>query len=223
MMKLDIEKVGRAIRLRMIRKEVGLSRRAFSEKSGIPPRTIQNWEDEGGTGLTIKGSEKIINSLKKMGLYCSPEWLLHGIGEMPTIQNDADKRLRQLSPSITTKTETETEINDKVYKEIDLLKKHENDIMDIRVSDNSMQPRFEEGDFVAGKCLYGEDICKAIGKDCIVVTTGNKKMLRHVKKGSTADYYNLISTNIYSDAKNLLLEDVSIIMVAPVVWIRKII
>ncbi len=46
-----------------IRKEEGLTQRRLAELSGVPRRTIQNWEESGFGNATVRNAVKVARAL----------------------------------------------------------------------------------------------------------------------------------------------------------------
>jgi transcriptional regulator with XRE-family HTH domain len=65
-------------------KEIGLSQKEFSEKTGIPQSTISEWKSK----KTNPTSEKIMIICKTLGV--TPEWLLSGSENTGTRGNKLD-------------------------------------------------------------------------------------------------------------------------------------
>lgn len=81
-------------RLRMVRALTGMSRQELYEKIGIATSTIDTWES-GRVELNEKSSFRISDALKKVGIYCSSEWLLCGAGIPPRIMDVVEKSIFQ--------------------------------------------------------------------------------------------------------------------------------
>src|SRR5208337_2034223 len=75
----------RAKRMLGLRGMTGLPRKLFAEQCGIRQGNFQNWEGPRYGGLTEKAAIRVIRAIKAMGIHCSLEWLLHGIGRGPQI------------------------------------------------------------------------------------------------------------------------------------------
>lgn len=209
----------RAIRLKMCRDMTGLARDAFDKRYGIPRGTIQNWESARFGGLTPKGAEAITKAFHAEGIAVNSQWLLHGLGESPrfseriSIDNDKTQSI---------KNQQSNQDYNLITSELLFFRQHNSDPIDSVLSDNSMEPIFSAGDYVAGSRLYQDDIEKAVGQYCIVQTYHLGDLVRLLKTGSHPGVYHLIATNIHSDAKNIAHYDVDILSAAPVVWIRKV-
>ncbi|MDR2681643.1 MAG: helix-turn-helix domain-containing protein [Holosporaceae bacterium] len=77
-------------RLRMARALTGFSRQEFYEKIGIATSTIDTW-DSGRVELTEKSAVRVCEALRKLGIYCTQEWLLNGSGTPPRLMDELEK------------------------------------------------------------------------------------------------------------------------------------
>ncbi|MDR0581013.1 MAG: helix-turn-helix transcriptional regulator [Holosporaceae bacterium] len=77
-------------RLRMTRALAGLSRQELYEKMGISTSTIDTWES-GRVELNEKSTARVCEAFKKVGIYCTGEWLLSGAGSPPRLMKDLEK------------------------------------------------------------------------------------------------------------------------------------
>ncbi len=198
----------RAKRVRYLREKVlRFSREVFSEKSGIPINTLQNWEQSRHSGLIERGAKKIIQALQDAGISCSLEWLLYGIGGFPT-------------SSLTSKPEiclTEEEI---IAEELQLFHRLNPNAIDILINDDSMLPYYWPGDYAAGKRYTGEDIKKVVGLPCIVETNSGDIIVRYLEEASEPSRYTLLCTNQLTMGA-IKLENTELISAAPVLWLRR--
>lgn len=79
-------------RLRMARALTGMSRQDLHEKTGIATSTMDTWES-GRVELNEKSSLRICESFRKLGIFCSAEWLLRGEGMPPHLMSDTEKSM----------------------------------------------------------------------------------------------------------------------------------
>ena len=208
----------RSRRLKSLRNMTRLSRRAFSERYGIPAATLKNWEDAKYGGLTEKGSRKVLKALKGEGIYCSLEWLLHGIGTSPQISDKLYTEgfgLKQMA------SQDSADENAVITAELQLIYQHYKDVIDFIVEDDAMEPRFIKGEHVAGKKRYRDTIRSILGQDCIVQTGDGQVLLRQVRQGSMPSVYTLRSINTHTKLDKPILYDVELLSAAPVIWSRR--
>jgi DNA-binding transcriptional regulator YiaG len=209
------EKEARAKRLRTLRSMLLLSRQAAAESLKINVGTLQSWEESRGSGLTMKGAERVVKAVKQLGVNCDIKWLLYGTNPGPQID---------LAAKQATKTEfAPLESNESlVLEELMLFRKHVPDSLDLILEDDAMLPYFAKGDYVAGKLYSLSNIKELLGHPCIVITEETSKILRLVKPGKKTDTVNLVCTNLDTTKTSLVLENIKPINIAPVIWHRKI-
>ena len=76
----------------MVRALTGFSRQGLYEKIGIATSTMDTWES-GRVELTERSSERVCMALKRIGVYCTAEWILTGSGMPPRNMDDLEKSL----------------------------------------------------------------------------------------------------------------------------------
>lgn len=212
----------RARRLESLRGLTRLSRVEFAKRCGVKSGSFQNWEGPRFGGLTEKAAQKIIRGARALGINCTLEWLMHGIGQGPQI----DDRL-YLSESLIIRQEpksydiSENEENDLIAQELLLFRQHNKDVLDFVVTDDAMEPAIKKEDYVAGIARYNKDIEDVLGKECIVKTAEGETLVRIVKKGLTPGYYNLFCSNLNTSVAKPILYDIDLVCAAPVIWIRR--
>lgn len=215
-------KESRARRLESLRGLTRLSRGDFAKRCGVKPGSFQNWEGPRFGGLTEKAAKKIIRGAKTLGIYCTLEWLMHGIGLGPQI----DERLYLGSASLAVEQPKQTYVSSdeesrRISEELLLFRQHYIDAVDFVVNDDGMEPRYKNGEYVAGQWCFHQEIESVVGQDCIVKLLDGEILLRNVKKGSSADRYTLICTNPNTLVEKPILYDVELIAAAPAIFIRR--
>ncbi len=219
---LDPVHKARTERVRDLREMTGLSRRAFAQKYKLPISTMQNWEDLKGNGLTERGARKLALILKSEGIYCTAEWLMHGIGATPQF---SERLTRVHEPGVTysfPKSMSDDAQTSQLNEELNLFRQHyPKTATDLVVKDDAMTPRFVAGEYVAGIRYYDKAIETLIGVDCIVQLASGEVMLRTIKKGNLPNRYTLICTNPQTSSDKPVLYDVELISAAPVIWARR--
>lgn len=212
----------RGKRVETLRRMTHLSRRAFQEKYGIAPSTLQNWEDVKGNGLTEKGARRILTLLKPSGIHCSFEWLMYGVGPGPQISEQfyIEEPVAPYQANKSTPDENTQEAL--IAQELLLFHQHNpKTAIDFVVPDDSMEPRFIKGEQVAGCRSHGKDIEKLVGLDCIVQTSEGDVLLRTIKKVSPDGRYTLTCSNPNTAIEKPILYDVELLNAAPVIWARR--
>lgn len=207
----------RGKRLKMARKMTGLTRKGLEEKYGISASTVQSWEAVKAGGLTEQGAQRIISVLQSEGFLCSADWLLQGIGSPPEPTNLYFPMVRENAAVYSLPEEVIVE------KELTIFQKIHRDVLSLVVNDDGMEPYYNIGDLVAGKCRRTpETINQLIGFDCIVETAAHEILLRRVKpsiSGKTS-YYNLVCINPNTAVTTPILCEQKLVSAAPVVWHR---
>lgn len=81
------------------------------------------------------------------------------------------------------------------------------DQVSVRVQGDSLAPAYRDGDGIIGYRLYGPDIERAIGRDCIVLTSEGVGHIRIVNPGDDPGTYHLRSLNpVKEDVRNARLQ-----------------
>ncbi|WP_423062937.1 XRE family transcriptional regulator [Candidiatus Paracoxiella cheracis] len=211
-------KEARAKRVKSLRQLTQLSRRAFAERYGIPAPTLQNWEDAKGNGLSEKGARNIVQLLKEAGIYCSVDWLMYGIGSGPQV-SEKQYQVEESLPNDAWYKQDKTRIEE----ELSLFHQHFPNAIEFVVPDDSMEPRFIKGEWVAGVRHQATELSKAIGKACIVLTKDGQMILREVRKSDIPGRYTLACLNLKTTATKPFIYDVELVYAAPVIWSRRLI
>lgn len=218
---LDLDehtKEQRAKRLRVLRQLTNLSRDKFQERYGIARGTLQNWESARFGGLTEKGAKSIILAITAEGVYCDLQWLLHGIGQEPRLLSSSGITDSASNRQTITVDQSEAQT---IAEELICFRSHNQDCIDLMVTDDSMAPIFQPGDFVAGNKRYMEEIDRTIGFYCILQTAQYGTILRYIKQGDDHLHYHLIATNAMSEMNNKPnYYNTKVISSAPVIWHR---
>lgn len=204
----------RAERVRYLREDVlDLSRAKMAKRfDGIFEGTLQTWEYGHHGGLTEKGAKLLTQAAESMGIKCSIEWLLYGIGEKP-----APLLNQKLKDPI---KERKSE-NQAIIEELCLLREIYPTVVDTIVSDDGMAPCFLPGDYVAGERFFGNELSKAIGKACIIQTQTGASLIRLLKEGNPEKGYMISCINPHTSVQDPILEGVPLFSAAPVFWMRR--
>lgn len=215
-------KFARAKRLLAARHLLGLSRDTLGERHGITRGTLQNWETPiRRNGLTLNGAKRIAHALKAEGLNCTVEWLMYGVGDPPQITENLLTAFATKSIDMKPNEETEQEETAQISKELLIFREAYPDYIDMIVPDDAMAPRFIEGEFIAGRRRFGDNIDSVLQLDCIVHLADNEIILRNIRPGSQPGLYTLACTNPNTKIKKPFLYDVELLSAAPVIWARR--
>ncbi|MCD6047061.1 MAG: hypothetical protein K0S08_708 [Gammaproteobacteria bacterium] len=201
----------RAKRLKRVRNLANLSREQLCEGSEINRYTLIGWENGRFAGLTTNGAEKVIAKVRKEGVHCSLEWLMEGVGPEPSVNPISftdENELLNLSEDVV------------ISYELAFFKAKNLNAIDLTVEDDSMHPKYMEGDVVAGKKKTGDEIKLAVGRDCIVETENGEVLLRNVREGQTPQTYTLVCHNPAVKKKAFVMPDTKLVYAAPVIWHR---
>lgn len=205
-------KKARGDRVRYLRETLlRLNRKKFCLRhSIISDGTLLNWEYARYGGLSMKGAYALQEIFKKEGiLNCTIEWLLHGIGETPTLIHNFNPQ--EFSNEVFTE-------EDKINKEINLFYIHHPNAIHTIIEDDLMQPYFKLGDYVAGIRCDLNNLENALHQPCIFQTLNGTFLVRKLyfldKKGQF-----ILKT--YKQNKTEDLNSAKILTVAPIIWFRR--
>ncbi len=206
-------------RLRMVRALTGFSRQEIYGRIGIATSTIDTWES-GRVELTKKSADRVCEAFRKVGVYCSPDWLLTGAGAPPRMMDEVEKSIfseRKTEEIIqceerTVKRENKFPpfLDESTRRELSFfISLHKNALFHF-VEEDFMNARFRKGDCVAG--ISGK-LSELEGKIIIAVTDDGKKFLCRLIKNM--DDTSKVSFGVYKPTKNIHIEKA-----AEVVWHR---
>ncbi len=179
----------RGERLKRVRNLSNLSRKEFCDLCEININTLKGWEIGRYGGLPRDGAVKIIEAVKTKNIHSDLNWLLHGEGSEPIIENINNQQL--------------------IISEINLFEKLVNTkILSCQILDDAMAPQYNQNNWVTGRILDLDNLEEFINKICIVKFDNNilvRKIGRSKKKGC----YNLFCTN-FSANTDLIIENINI-------------
>lgn len=205
----------RANRLRRLRNLANLSRKEICQDSGINLNTLIGWEVARHGGLTQPGARKFLKRIILEGIMCSEEWLLHGTGIEPHIVSS----ISQFNPFTNPGADIQIQ---QILSEIALFKKHHPNAVSMIINDESMAPSFKKGDFICGCIISREDVKNYLGMPCILLTADGKQLFRNITLGEKEGTFCLLATNLVAVSQEpLILQDITPIYIAPVIWHRK--
>jgi hypothetical protein len=190
----------RANRLKEARKIGRISLRDITNNGVINYNTFCGWESGKHGGLTQKGALKVVEALNQLGVKCSIEWLLYGIGQKPI----------SLHPMMIPRPLSS--IKDFIPIHSDFIKQLYPEFIGIRIEDDAMSPKYNIGDFVSGMPLSQKKITQASGKDVIVQLRGETTIIRKLVINSKNNSASLISVN--TSYHEPILTDVDIVQLA---------
>ncbi|HVV68588.1 MAG TPA: hypothetical protein VHE99_06110 [Gammaproteobacteria bacterium] len=206
--------IARGKRLEVLRRMVRLTRKEFTQKYGISANTIESWETGKYGGLTIQGAQRMLPAFRREGIYCTLNWLMHGVGQPPRLTN------LQFSDTHESEQPSSPQLADAITQELLTFRNCNGDTADLLVNDDGMEPRYKKGDYVAGIRYTGTKIQYLVNQDCIVQTKNNEVLLRRVKLNSEPNRYDLLCTNLESVVPTSTLYAQTLTWAAQVIWHR---
>ncbi|MDR0677577.1 MAG: helix-turn-helix domain-containing protein [Holosporaceae bacterium] len=206
-------------RLRMVRALTGFSRQELYEKIGIATSTIDTWES-GRVELTEKGAIRVCTALRKVGINCTSEWLLSGLGDPPRMMGNLEKSFLQTQSTISIENEWKNAkdisfklppfLDEDIRKELSFFVNLHKDAIFHIVIEDFMNFRYKRGDCVAGKA---DDLKNLEGKTVIAQLNNEKTILCKLQHSDVEDTY-------VSYGKNMLNKSVKILKAAEIIWHR---
>jgi len=191
-----------AERVKYARKLTGLTRPEIEVIGNLNQNTLKAWE-YGRNALTEQSAHRLSDKLYQLGVICSPDWLLTGVGKGPTLAVE----------------DAAYESRTNIQIEIDAFKVANPHPVIYQIPDDALYPYFEVGEYVAGSKMYGGDIKTLYGSFCIVETKNREVLARKLIPGKKEDTYTLSALNPKSDATHLT-PDIYIRYAAKIVWRR---
>jgi transcriptional regulator with XRE-family HTH domain len=214
----------RGSRLMVLRHMARLTRKQFAEKHGISANTIQSWESGKYGGLTPRGVQRLLPILHVEGIFCTAEWLLHGVGQPPQLTNSQFMGVRETPAvyefSTPAADNDDADANATITQELLTFRSVNPNTVDLIVTDDGMEPRYKKGDYVAGIRRTGGEIRYLGGVDCIVQTSNNEVLLRRLKHNRKAGFYDLVCLNPDTEVAISTLYAQLLVCAAPVIWHR---
>jgi HTH-type transcriptional regulator, cell division transcriptional repressor len=204
-------------RLKRLRNLANLSRQDLEKTHELNYSTYKGWEIGRAGGLSRKGAKKMIGLVRAEGVICDINWLLYGIGTGPIIREKFSVHESQAEYQIITPAKEEKQI----IAELQFFRQEQNDTIDMIVADNSMEPFYAKGEYIAGIKRYKKHIDSTIGCDCITQTADGQILLRQVRKSKTQGCYTLACLNPQAIIEEPVLYDIELISAAPVIWRRR--
>jgi len=199
----------RGQRIRELRENhLYMNRKAFALKHNIPYPTLQNWEDGRFGGLSKRGAKILATIFTQAGWHTSPEWLLDGHGSEPKAMSTIHLMI----------TDDKTNGDDIISQELKTFYQYNADAVHAIVKDYSMQPRFIEGEYVAGIKYNGNDYSNIFNEDCIIHMKTGELFIRHLIGLADSDRIQ-ISTLDKKEMQPLEIKE--ILYIAPILWSRR--
>ncbi|MEM7589862.1 MAG: hypothetical protein AAF320_06895, partial [Myxococcota bacterium] len=156
------------------------TRAAFCEKHNFTIQTIQMWE-LGENAPSNRQLQRFMDVLKKEGISCSREWLLHGVGDAPV-------RGKPTADDSPTKLSASDQVDREAQLFVSLSARRGLEAIVVTVSDTHMQPEFAPTDRVGGYEAPSSDIDTLLGQTCLV-KPNTKSPWQVGKLRKAGDYY----------------------------------
>jgi len=186
-----------AIRIKTLRKAVGLSRLELEVNHNVKSPSLVCWEN--GQRIPKRDKAELLASIfKNYGIPCTVDWILKGKGPDPieeAAKNPEDAYL---------------------LKEVYRFQSFYKDSLVIQAEDHHMAPWVNKGDFVGGIFVDQKEWERFIGQPCIVKVRDLEPQIRLIQKSTLDGSYNLISFSKKGDILNVELETI-----ARIVFLRK--
>lgn len=188
----------RGKRIRMLRALSGLSRKQFQAQLNVSISTLNIWEN-GRVCLTVKGAARIVSAVKEVGIECSEEWLLSGLGSPPRpTTSDFLPQIGKSSP------------------ETDIFIRSVKNSVHTAVDDELMSPFFRVGDLVAGEAISFEEIESFVGR-FILVELDDRTIVRYLDAVSNdAVYLSTYERQTIANDNVTCIRSSDIVKIAPV-------
>ncbi len=153
-------------RLKKIRTLAKLSRADIARKYSVSQETLKAWE-YGINQVNNNNVDLLLNIYRNEGILVTKEWLVLGKGEDP--KSTFNKEI----PS-------QNFIMDEPFqmqREISFLLNLNPDYIALKVTDDSMAPKFISDCTVIGKKRFADEINKVLGRDCIIKIKGKSEII----------------------------------------------
>lgn len=211
-------------RLRIVRHMAGfenieLLMEKYQANYPVSYGTWRGWEAGAGEGLSEKGADKACKIFAEEGILCTTAWLLYGAGKGPQFIPTFDPNNTGWQAIINT---TDNKKQTDILEELSFFRQHHSDTLDFVIPDDTMAPRFIQGEYVAGIKRTGNLMEKVLGQDCIIQTVSGDTLVRNLREKTGNSTYTLACSNTQQTNKPFLY-DVHIIGLAPIIWQRRVV
>lgn len=208
----------RGKRLRRIRNMTNESRRVFAEGAGVSVNTLKCWELGAICGISKDGCKKTVEYAIKKGILCSIEWLLYEIGFPPVYITDNEENRDGTTNSKNTVILSDDDI---IFNELINFTNHYHEVMQLKITDDSMSPNFVRGDIVAGPKVTPDKLHLLAGYSCIIQLDTGEELLRNLIWDQHTKLFSLVPLNFHAKTENLLIHNPSVVSIAPVTRVYK--
>lgn len=181
------EAVGK--RLRRLRQIAGLKRKQMAELAEVGETSISVWEHgKSNFELSQRSINKILDAVKKVGIFCSEDWLRKGVGVPPKIMpNDNSEKIINFIKQ----GHFEKEITLTLEEEIQLFASLHSSNVILKVEHDGMLPIIKSGDYIGGTWYSNFDDNQFEQNIACIVQINGKLDLRNIRKGTKPDLYTI--------------------------------
>jgi transcriptional regulator with XRE-family HTH domain len=180
--------IERGKRVKVARTLARMTRKALMDRYDLNVNTLQAWE--GGINcLTEKGATKLVTAFQKEGLIITTDWLLHG---------DADLQPLEEAPAVHDYFSLGDDM--RLLQEIEFFKKLNPQGISTLITDDTLEPFFSRGDYVAGILYPTPKWNELIGRFCILHTQDGRVLVRKVFAKNAPHGYVVGGTNAFAQA-----------------------
>jgi transcriptional regulator with XRE-family HTH domain len=200
-------------RIRSLRGYLSLSRREFCFKHSIPEPTLRAWELS-LTSITPRYLQKLLKAFEQENILCSFEWIMKGERTAPLFASEViSNELKEYEAQMTSSLENPILLESAVFQ------RRNPDSIVVNISDKSMLPLYEDGDYVGGLKVLLTSIQS--GSSYIVVLPNGMQVVRVLHKGSSKSLFTLECSNPQAKSNMPTATNVEIKDVYRIVWHRK--
>ena len=205
--------VERSLRIKEARKMAGFDTVSdlCRNHPELPEATIRTWEAGTNAPLTFKGAARLVDALKKDKLSATIAWFLHGDPPNPRkIYSISEYQRAEYTAS--SFDALLSRYDSLVQSEINSFSEQANTSV-CKIEDNAMEPEFFKGEIVCGYWVYGDDIKRLDGLNCII-EINRKQLCRklHAQKNDRFSCYANCPTGNDTD----LIENIRLERAAPI-------
>ncbi len=206
-----------AERIKALRGYLSMTRKEFCSKHGIPEPTLRAWELS-LYSISPNHLQKLIKAFEKENILCTTDWLLHGEGTPPLFAAETiNRELVKVNNDVSNKGS----LVSPVLVETAVFQTYNPESFVMQISDNSMLPQFEKGDYVGGIKRNFPLKTDDFGKVYIVLLADGSSVVRIVYQGSTDRAFTLGCLNLLNQQTNPIMSEVIPKELYQVVWHRK--
>ncbi|MBM3610535.1 MAG: helix-turn-helix transcriptional regulator [Alphaproteobacteria bacterium] len=200
--KSDLDSFG--ARLRALRGYSRLSRSEIFRRFGIPEATLKSWEFNLQKDVSTKAVKRILHVFNTVGIPCSQEWLVFGVGVPPFYKEVSTK-----GPNV------RKESLEKLYFEECHPK-----ALTHTIKNELLMPYFAKGDIVGALPVRGGVYTPKLGDFCIAVTSRNEQFIGRLANGTREGEFSIVQ-DLSLQSPDSIIVDINLSKLYEIVWTRK--